>query len=256
MAQNILSRFTKNYQKVTGSPLGQAALFGAITLPVSYALKNPVYRMIRSIGVRNAKNQEQAQAAYNDMNQYANSWVGKWVAPGVVGSIVPLVSLAMNTDFDSKNLGWTSWKPQPLTKKQSLNKKSGLWQAQYNPTSNFNTPVNPTYLTGLIRGNPVLQDSPYAMNLGASILNAAPATGFNTTLGNIYDSALNKFDKKLSFEGLTGSAIKGVVAGSLAGMFTDVCGAMAGLPRSSINPISGNIGLITGVGTALKSILN
>jgi hypothetical protein len=54
---------------------------------------------------------------------------------------------------------------------------------------------------------------------------------------------------------LAGSAVKGVIAGSLAGMFTDVCGAMAGLPKSVMNPISGDVGLITGVGTALKSIL-
>ena len=54
---------------------------------------------------------------------------------------------------------------------------------------------------------------------------------------------------------MAGSAVKGVIAGSLAGMFTDVCGAMAGLPKSVMNPISGDVGLITGVGTALKSIL-
>jgi hypothetical protein len=54
-------------------------------------------------------------------------------------------------------------------------------------------------LSGLLKSNPILQDNNYAINLGSSILNAAPTTGFNTTLGNVYDSALNKFDKKLSF---------------------------------------------------------
>lgn len=254
MAQNILSNFTKKYQKFTGSPLGQAAMLGAVTVPIAYLLKNPIYRMIRGYGMARAKNSDQAMRIYNDMNQHANSWWGKWGAPLVVGSILPMASLAMNFDPSAKGLGLTSW--NPYKKEASLNKTASMWQSQYNPTANLSTPVNPQHLVNIIRSNPLLKDDPYAMNLGASILNAAPATGFNTTLGNVYDSAVTKFNKKLSFEGLAGTAIKSVAAGSLAGMFTDVCGAMAGLPASVLKPLSGDMGIITGVGTALKSILN
>lgn len=254
MAQNILSNLTKRYQKFTGSPLGQAAMISAVTIPAAYFLKNPVYRMIRGYGMARAKTSDQAMQIYNDMNQHANSWWGKWGAPIVAGSILPMASLAMNFDPDAKGFGLTSW--NPYKKEAGLNKTAGLWQSEYNPTANLNTPVNPQHLTNMIRSNPLLQDSPYAMNLGASILNAAPSTGFTTTLGNVYDSAFNKFDKKLSFQGLAGTALKSVAAGSLAGMFTDVCGAMAGLPASVMKPISGDMGIITGVGTALKSILN
>lgn len=50
------------------------------------------------------------------------------------------------------------------------------------------------------------------------------------TLGSIYDSAVNKFDTKLRFEGVTDKAVKSLVQGSLAGMFTDVVGSVMGLP--------------------------
>lgn len=251
--QNLFSDTVKGWQKITGNPLGQAALLGAITLPAAYFLKNPAYRLIRGYSMMRAKTPKQRQQIYKEMNDWSNSWQGKWAVPLLAGSAIPLLSLGMNIDPHSKNLGLTSWDPQPINKNASLKKVAFN---QYSPISDFSTTVNPQYLTGMIRSNPVLQDNSYAMNLGASILNAAPATGFNTTLGNVYDAALNKFQKKLNFQGLAGSAVKGVVSGSLAGMFTDVCGAMAGLPRSVTNPISGDIGILTGVGTALSSILS
>jgi hypothetical protein len=50
------------------------------------------------------------------------------------------------------------------------------------------------------------------------------------TLGGIYDSAVNKFDTKLQFQGLGDKIVKGVVSGALAGMFTDVVGTVIGMP--------------------------
>lgn len=255
MAQhNIISNLTNKYEKFVDSPLKQAAILSAIFIPTAYALKNPVYRMMRGYSMRRASSPGQARKVYDDMNKWSNSWKAKWGLPILWGSIPAAVSLAANLDFHKPGAGLTQWQPQPLFDRTTLTKTSSFY-SQYNPVSNFNTPVNPQYLSGLLKSNPILQDNNYAINLGSSILNAAPTTGFNTTLGNVYDSALNKFDKKLSFQGLAGSAVKGVIAGSLAGMFTDVCGAMAGLPKSVMNPISGDVGLITGVGTALKSIL-
>lgn len=256
MANNILSHYRQKYQNFTGSPLGQAALIGAFTLPVAYFLKNPIYRLLRGYAVERAQSPEEAKQAYNDMNQFAQSKWGKLGVPLIAGSLLPLTSLVMNVDPDSRNLGLTTWKPQPAYP-DVIVKNAGMFQtAQYKPSVNLSTAVNPQQLTDYIRTNPFMQNDSYAMNLGASILNAAPTTGFTTTLGNVYDSALNKFDKKLNFQGLAGSAAKGAIAGSLAGMFTDVCGAMAGLPSSVMKPISKDIGLLSGIGTALKSILN
>ncbi len=255
MAQhNPISYLTNKYENFIDSPLKQAAILSAIFIPTAYALKNPIYRMMRGYAMKRAGSPGQARKAYDDMNKWSNSWKAKWGLPILWGSIPAAVSLAANLDFHKPGAGLTQWQPQPIFDRQTLTKTSSFYN-EYSPVSDFNTPVNPQYLVGLIKNNPLLQDNSYAINLGSSILNAAPATGFNTTLGNVYDSALNKFDKKLSFQGLAGSAIKGVVSGSLAGMFTDVCGAMAGLPKSIMNPMSGDVGLITGVGTALKSIL-
>lgn len=254
---NVISDIYNKYQSTITSPLMQTAILAGITFPAAYYLKNPIYRGITAYSMARAKTPREKQQILQDMQDFSQSWQGKWGAPTAVASVLPLLSLVMNFRPNWKGYGLTQWGPGDTKSAETgLNKKQSLWQAQpYQPTSNFNTQINPGYITGLIQQNPVLNQSAYAQNLGTAILNAVPTTGFNTTLGNVYDSAVNKFDKKLSFTGLSGSALKGVIAGSMAGMFTDVVGAMAGLPKSVMDPISGDMAVLNGVGTALKSIL-
>lgn len=59
---------------------------------------------------------------------------------------------------------------------------------------------------------------------------AARKDGHTTTLGDIYDSSLNKFDTKLQYQGVQDKAVKSVVSGALAGLFTDTIGAVFGMP--------------------------
>lgn len=254
---NVISKAFDKYQGTITSPLMQSALLAGIMFPAAYYLKNPIYRGITAYSMMRAKTPRQKQQILQDMQDYSQSWQGKWGVPVAAASVLPLLSLALNFRPNWKGYGLTQWGPGDTKLAQTgLDKKQSLWQAQpYQPTYSLNTQINPSYITGLIQQNPVLNESAYAQNLGTAILNAVPTTGFNTTLGNVYDSAVNKFDKKLSFTGLSGSALKGVIAGSMAGMFTDVVGAMAGLPKSVMDPISGDMAILNGVGTALKSIL-
>lgn len=103
----------------------------------------------------------------------------------------------------------------------------------------------------LFANNPYIKEQDYERNLGTSIIMGAPAYGGQTTLGGIYDSAVNKFDKKLSLQGLAGSAIKGAVAGGLAGMFTDALGAVVGMP----DPLRRSVANTVGFAKAMTTIL-
>ena len=103
----------------------------------------------------------------------------------------------------------------------------------------------------MFASNPYIGNDDYARNLGTSIINAAPSYGHTTTLGSVYDSAVNKFDTKLNFQGVGDKALRGVVSGSLAGMFTDVVGTVMGVP----DPLRTRLSNSVGVGKALYEIL-
>ena len=137
-------------------------------------------------------------------------------------------------------------------KNAALKKYASLWGDQgYQPTFDFNTPIVQRNAVDLFANNPYIQKQDYERNLGTSIIMGAPAYGGQTTLGGIYDSAVNKFDKKLSFNGLAGSAIKGAVAGGLAGMFTDALGAVVGMP----DPLRRSVANTVGFAKAMTTIL-
>jgi len=165
-------------------------------------------------------------------------------------------------DFKSPYWGLTEWYPRSSklpeketteqVKQATLKKYASLWGDQgYQPTFDFNSPVTQRTAADLFANNPYIRDAEYERNLGTSIIMGAPAYGGETTLGGIYDSAVNKFDKKLSFSGLAGSAVKGAIAGGLAGMFTDTLGAVIGMP----DPLRRSVANTVGFAKAMTTIL-
>ena len=81
---------------------------------------------------------------------------------------------------------------------------------------------------------PLFQDpqlTPYSQNMGTAIINnAANMSGVsNPTLGNIFDSAVDKFKSKLTFGGLAEVGVKTVIANSMANLFTSALGTMTDL---------------------------
>lgn len=84
----------------------------------------------------------------------------------------------------------------------------------------------------LFRGDPVLRKSnPYAMNLGTSIVAAAGNGRRNTTVGSVFDSAVNKIETKFSAQGMLDGALRTGAAYTTASLFTNAIGSMMGLPR-------------------------
>lgn len=279
---NAVSNFIKKYQQIIPSPLMQSLAIAAFTVPVSYAIRKPFYRILKR-QVRDPRvasmlfgtSPKQAQLGVQQMQ---NSWMGRHGLPVLIGSALPLVSLGLNTVPGAKNFGWTDWNPkvkreqstpteqqenkevkEPLSnfktmdKRNSLNKEAQLFQAYgYQPQVDLTQSVNRQQAIDMLNTNPFLiQQDPYARHLGTSIIAAAPYIGNQTTLGGIYDSAVNKFDNKLQFQGLGSKVVKGVVSGALAGMFTDVIGTVFGMPLNMRTGLANTVG----VGKALHSIL-
>lgn len=131
---------------------------------------------------------------------------------------------------DAKPVAFTpstryTWK-QPMIKNES-----------YDELTNSYTLYNGQDMTQRINADGMVQLfqdpnlTPYAMNMGTAIVNNAinNAGVNNPTLGNVFDSAMDKFQKKLSFGGLAEIGAKTVIANSMANLFTSALGTMTDL---------------------------
>lgn len=272
--QNAISNFVSKYQKKIPNPLYQALLLSAFTVPSAFLLKKPVYRALKRLArdprISYTFLGASPQQAQQDLHQLQQGWFGKYGAPALLGATVPLASLAMNIVPDAPKLGLTSWNPKVNRKKQkkqeesnnkkglsdfgysSLSKTAMFQDLGYQPQLDLTQSINRQQALNMMNNNPYLLQQPsYARHLGTSIITAAPSIGNQVSLGGIYDSAVNKFQNKLSFQGIGNKLVKGVVSGALAGMFTDVVGTAIGMPDRMIGGIANTVG----IGKALYSIL-
>ena len=92
------------------------------------------------------------------------------------------------------------------------------------------------------RANDLFRDpmmTPYARNMGTAIVNNAMNNSGvgNPTLGNIFDSAADKFRKKLTFGGLAEIGVKTVIANSMANLFASALGTMTGISPATQDKI-------------------
>lgn len=249
---NPLKTISDKYKQLIPNPLMQASVLLALGLPIAYYGKKAIKKQIRDLA---GDPRTQALMGVNDkqtnqaLNQMQNNWLTQHGLPIAIGSIPALVSLGLNFKSDHPGYGLTKW--PDMYKKASMWQTPGWQTPGYQPQLDFSRSINVLDTKQMMASNPYLQDSSYARNLGTSIVSAAPAFGNTTTLGNIYDSAYDKFDKKLSFQSTGSKIINGAIAGSLAGMFTDVVGTVMGVP----DPLRTRMANSIGVGKALYDIL-
>ena len=254
---NPIAKAVNFYQTIIPSPLIHAALLGTgawwATKKLTPAIQDTGIKL--SLATTGKANDPQALAKAQQIAQQQRQLpIWKKHIPNTVGALAFLLTMAGVTNFDKKWNNWLTWNPaNKMVKKQSLNKGASLWEfAGYQPSCKFDQVVNSNAVLDIFRTNPILRDDSYARNLGTSIITAAPKFGYqNTTLGGIYDSAMNKFQNKLTLHGIAKQGAKSFIAGSLAGMFTDTVGTVMGLPPSSRAPITKSVAL----GSALYSIL-
>lgn len=251
---NIVHDIYRKYQQLIPNPLAQGAIFACLTVPAVYLTQRLAYNRMKRLAqdpraaMMAGMTPQQAIDSLQEMQQ--NSFA-KHGLPWLAGLLAFSAGTVPNLNFDADNWGLTQWYPD-IKKKASLYKTASLWGDQgYQPSFDFSTPVLKRDALSLFNDNPQVQKNDYSRNLGTSIIAAAPAYGGQTTLGSIYDSAVNKFDKKLNFQGLGGSIVKGAIKGGLAGLFTDTIGAVMGLP----DPLRRSVANSVGFGTTICSIL-
>lgn len=261
--KNPLVRFLNGYKQVVPSPLAHSLLLAAITYPALY-YGIPALGKFMTKGVGSILGGDDQMELPDQRPGWAK--YGVPLAGALFTGAVPLINYFDSTREGNNLLSWNAKNiPQPPVKETAesmagfkkggsyIAKKASLFgPAEYTPTVNFSTPFNPSAAINLIQNSPYVGSDPYARNLGTSIVTAInPISGHLPTLGNLYDSAQNKFDTKLSLGGMIGTGTKAIISAGLAGMFTDVVGTALGMPDKARN----GLGRMAAIGTALHSIL-
>jgi hypothetical protein len=156
------------------------------------------------------------------MEEIANDNRYKWIIPGALATLLGGGYLALRY-------------PGPYTKFASQDKQADelFSYGGYVPEINFHQIVNAGQAKELFSNDPNLKNDPYVKHMGLSIINdAANRAGYtNPTLGNIYDSTVNKIKSKLSWQGVTGIAANTMLANATAHLFTSALGAVVPLPK-------------------------
>ena len=232
LADNIVSRAASAYRAAVPNPLVAAALAGGLAWGGTKLLYRPIMSTVRSFartpGIRNlvGMSRQEADQTMDDMEY--NYRLGTWL-PVAAGAVAALGPVAMNFNKNKAGYGLTSWFP----KSGSFGKYADLYAVDnYIPSTDFSAAINSRDALNLFSNDPHLQtpDNAYARNMGTAIVAAAaPAPGQPVTLGGIFDSAVNKIENKLTFDGLSNVALRSVIANTAAKLFTASLGTMVNL---------------------------
>ena len=259
---DIAGKVTQPIRDITLSPVGLAGGVGLLGAGAGILGWNALVNTTRSLGRLPARklfhvsNQE-----WDDMMDDAIStkWY-RWVVPSAAGLLAAGGVLAANYNPREEGNGLLSWYPHVKTasamkKKAAMDKLANdlFMYSGYVPEIDFSKPISVPAARELFDNNPHLKDDPYVRNMGNAILNnAAINAGVdNPTLGQINDSAVDKFKNKFTLSGIADIGVKTVLANTAAELFTDVVGAVAPLaPDVRRNIIDG-----TTLATALISII-
>lgn len=74
------------------------------------------------------------------------------------------------------------------------------------------------------------RNNPYAANMGNAIVNAAANGNRTTSLGSIYNTAVDKIDTKLGFQGVGSAAARAAMSYATASLLTGALGLVTTLP--------------------------
>lgn len=273
---NVVSRALQAYQKAVPSPLLHAALLGAGAYGLTRLGWKPIVETTRSLArvpgrALAGMSDQDWDAAMDELG--SDPSFGRWI-PAAIGALAAGGTLAAHYRPNKQYGGLLSWNANtkyyqnpaerflapdtsnqftPLSAREDhwvkLLRKTGSLDktadspylyGNYVPTTDFSKALNAVSAVDLFVNDPYLQNQNYVRNLGTSIItNAAQREGTSRpTLGSVFDSAVDKIDKKLSFEGLASVGVKSLVANSAARLFTSALGAMTDLdPKARQNII-------------------
>jgi hypothetical protein len=245
---NFISQGLAAWHKAVPSPLLRALIYGGAAYGASNMLWGPIVdtiktlgRPLRSFAGMSAAEWEQA------LEETRNDSDLRYKIPLVIGGITAVAPLLMNyrptyemdqlwSDhptpkvYNGNNYGFARSEDRTQTKNGSLYEYDG-----YVSNIDFSQSINTPSALSLFSNDPFLAKQDYTRNLGTSILvdanNKTP--GNYSTLGNIFDSAADKIDTKLSLGGIASTGVKAVVSNGIAKLFTTAVGTMVNLDDST-----------------------
>ena len=222
---NPISTAVEKFRKATVTPLGAALLAGLGAGAVSSVFRRPFVSTVRSLGRVFSNKPEVEKSDLDETLDDIENGEASENFPVLAGTTAALATLGSMYRPNEAYGGVFNWK-SPFVKRGAL-------ESGYLTDIDFGKRISAPAAMALFSNDPNLQDSPYVRNFGTSIVSAA-ALGQHTsrpTLGGVFDSAVDKFNSKLTLGGITRTAVRATVANAAARMFTGALGTMMDLPE-------------------------
>jgi len=245
---NFISQGLAAWHKAVPIPFLRALIYGGAAYGASHMLWGPIVDTIRSLGRPLRRFTGMSEAEWErSLEETKNDSSLQYKVPLIIGSLTAATPLFLNyrpayeldqlwTDkptpklYNGNGYSFAQSDEAPLTKKESLYEYDG-----YVSNIDFSQSINTPSAISLFSNDPYLAKQDYTRNLGTSILvdanNKTP--GNYSTLGNIFDSAADKIDTKLSLGGIASTGVKAVVSNGIAKLFTTAVGTMVDLDSNT-----------------------
>jgi hypothetical protein len=209
------AHWVRNHSTPTTLAGGVGLLAGA----TAYGLFNPLQRTARTMLSR------VPGETIDDINESPPDFKTKLKGAALIGA---LASAGTWAALD-KPLTWKG-----LTKWGSFG-WTGFDGLDFSPA----TRISGHQALSMFRDDPNLFDSPYERNFGTAIVaNACNRQGTSRpTLGGIVDSAIQKFDNKLNWQGVASTAVAATIANAQANLFANALGTMFDLDKGTRNKL-------------------
>ena len=246
----VAADWIKNH---TGSPWLFSLLLGGGVYGLGRLAWGPMIETFRSIGRPVGRRMMESNEAWNDaMDRLKEDATKKRIAPAIAGILTSAASLYALYNKGLAGNGLTHWNAERMPVSNRYNKgtfSTADWTAGLGKAAAFEINPNQSYVgdiqwdstvplgmaRSLFNGDPRLMERPGARLTGLSIVNDAALREKTRTptLGGIFDSAVDKIGKKLTFGGVVDVGVKTAVANGASRLLTGAIGAMCGLSPSA-----------------------
>ena len=242
LKDNFVSKGLAAWHKVVPNPLLRSLIYGGVAFGTARVLWDPLVETIKTLGRPFRRfsdmSEEEWEQSLEDAKQDSDL---KFKLPLLIGGLTAATPLIMNyrptygidqfwsdtpTPTHYNGNKYSPAENAPMPKAGSLYEYDG-----YVSNIDFSQSINTPSALSMFSNDPFLAKQDYTRNLGTSILvdanNKTP--GNYTTLGNVFDSAADKIDAKLSLEGVVNTGVKAVVSNGIAKLFTTAIGTVVNL---------------------------
>jgi len=260
MTDNPVSRAANVYRTVTVNPTINAGMQGAVGAGVGYTSWDRMMSTLRSLLRRPvaAMTRMSPREFDEEWEEIQKDKKMRIIIPSSIGASIMGLSLLTSYRPNEAHGGLLSWNddPKPLDKtvyrgyrmpndpnleikKTAALKKLANDMFEYGgfvPRVDFSQVFDaPAMRQELFSNDPWMKKDPLTQYRGISILADAQnrAGSSNVSLGNLYDSAMDKFKTKFSLMGVTGIAAKTMFANAASDLLVNAIGTMLDVPQET-----------------------